>query len=201
MIVARCAAGGARRQTRSEPTKSFPRTGLRQRVGRQEYAQLTRTLTSSGQPEEPPQEDHGQPGSDGISSDGLLCRNPSNATDDPINGDQLARFLQGYYKEYCYLPLHVLCGEHLLCAYTSRGHILRFCTTALRGRRAPPSQSDGLGGPSYKFPQFMTGCSRASFGRSRRRSRQGRKAGRLAQAYPQPAACRATLLTHGHRSI
>ena len=30
--------------------------------------------------------------------------------------------------------------------YTSRGHILRFCTTALRGRRAPPSQSDGLGG-------------------------------------------------------
>ena len=37
--------------------------------------------------------------------------------------------------------------------YTSRGHILRFCTTALRGRRAPPSQSDGLGGPSYKFPQ------------------------------------------------
>ena len=30
---------------------------------------------------------------------------------------------------------------------------------ALRGRRGPPSQSDGLGGPSYKFPQFPTGCS------------------------------------------
>lgn len=38
------------------------------------------------------------------------------ATDDPIHGDQLGRFFQGYYKEYCYMPLYVFCGEHLLCA-------------------------------------------------------------------------------------
>jgi len=38
------------------------------------------------------------------------------ATDDPIHGDQLGRFFQGYYKAYCYLPLYVFCGEHLLCA-------------------------------------------------------------------------------------
>ena len=38
------------------------------------------------------------------------------ATDDPIHGDQLGRFFQGYYKAYCYLPLDVFCGEHLLCA-------------------------------------------------------------------------------------
>jgi hypothetical protein len=38
------------------------------------------------------------------------------ATDDPIHGGQLGRFFQGYYKEYCYLPLYVFCGEHLLCA-------------------------------------------------------------------------------------
>ncbi len=38
------------------------------------------------------------------------------ATDDPIHGNQLGRFFQGYYKEYCYLPLYVFCGEHLLCA-------------------------------------------------------------------------------------
>jgi len=38
------------------------------------------------------------------------------ATDDPIHGDQLGRFFQGYYKEYCYRPLYVFCGEHLLCA-------------------------------------------------------------------------------------
>ncbi len=38
------------------------------------------------------------------------------ATDDPIHGDQLGRFFQGYYREYCYLPLYVFCGEHLLCS-------------------------------------------------------------------------------------
>jgi hypothetical protein len=38
------------------------------------------------------------------------------ATDDPIHGDQLGRFFQGYYKEYCYMPLYVFCGQHLLCA-------------------------------------------------------------------------------------
>ena len=35
------------------------------------------------------------------------------ATDDPIHGDQLGRFFQGYYKEYCYRPLYVFCGDHL----------------------------------------------------------------------------------------
>ncbi len=38
------------------------------------------------------------------------------ATDDPIHGDQLGRFFHGYYKEYCYMPLYVFSGEHLLCA-------------------------------------------------------------------------------------
>ncbi len=38
------------------------------------------------------------------------------ATDDPLYGHQLGRFFHGYYKSYCYLPLYVFCGEHLLCA-------------------------------------------------------------------------------------
>jgi hypothetical protein len=38
------------------------------------------------------------------------------ATDDPLHGHQLGRFFQGYYKKYCYLPLYVFCGEHLLCS-------------------------------------------------------------------------------------
>lgn len=38
------------------------------------------------------------------------------ATDDPLHGHQLGRFFHGYYKHYCYLPLYVFCGEHLLCA-------------------------------------------------------------------------------------
>jgi len=38
------------------------------------------------------------------------------ATDDPIHGHQLGRFFHGYYDNYCYLPLYIFCGEHLLCA-------------------------------------------------------------------------------------
>jgi len=38
------------------------------------------------------------------------------ATDDPIHGHQLGRFFHGYYNNYCFLPLYIFCGEHLLCA-------------------------------------------------------------------------------------
>jgi hypothetical protein len=38
------------------------------------------------------------------------------ATDDPIHGHQEGRFFHGYYGGYCYLPLYVFCGDHLLCA-------------------------------------------------------------------------------------
>src|SRR3954449_1532779 len=38
------------------------------------------------------------------------------ATDDPIHGHQLGRFFHGYYKNFCYLPLYIFCGDHLLCA-------------------------------------------------------------------------------------
>ena len=38
------------------------------------------------------------------------------ATDDPLHGDQEGRFFHGYYRSYCYLPLSIFCGEHLLCA-------------------------------------------------------------------------------------
>ncbi len=38
------------------------------------------------------------------------------ATDDLIHGHQSGRFFHGYYKNYCYLPLYIFCGEHLLCA-------------------------------------------------------------------------------------
>ena len=38
------------------------------------------------------------------------------ATDDPVHGHQEGRFFHGYYGCYCYLPLYIFCGEHLLCA-------------------------------------------------------------------------------------
>jgi hypothetical protein len=38
------------------------------------------------------------------------------ATDDPLHGNQEGRFFHGYYRNYCYLPLYIFCGEFLLCA-------------------------------------------------------------------------------------
>ena len=38
------------------------------------------------------------------------------ATDDPVHGEQEGRFFHGYYDCYCYLPLYVFCGHHLLAA-------------------------------------------------------------------------------------
>jgi hypothetical protein len=38
------------------------------------------------------------------------------ATDDPLHGHQEGRFFHGYYDGYCYLPLYIFCGEHLLCS-------------------------------------------------------------------------------------
>jgi Transposase DDE domain group 1 len=38
------------------------------------------------------------------------------ATDDPLHGNQEGRFFHGYYGHYCYLPLYIFCGDHLLGA-------------------------------------------------------------------------------------
>jgi len=38
------------------------------------------------------------------------------ATDDPVHGNQEGKFFHGYYRCYCYLPLYVTCGDHLLVA-------------------------------------------------------------------------------------
>jgi hypothetical protein len=45
------------------------------------------------------------------------------ATDDPLHGRQEGRFFHGYYDCYCYLPLYVFCGSHLLAAKLRRSNI------------------------------------------------------------------------------
>ena len=37
-------------------------------------------------------------------------------TDLPLHGKQEGRFFHGYYDNYCYLPLYIFCGEHVLCS-------------------------------------------------------------------------------------
>jgi hypothetical protein len=45
------------------------------------------------------------------------------ATDDLVHGNQEGRFFHGYYGGYCYLPLYVFCGRHLLAAKLRRSNI------------------------------------------------------------------------------
>jgi hypothetical protein len=45
------------------------------------------------------------------------------ATDDPLHGNQEGRFFHGYYDCYCYLPLYIFCGRHLLAAKLRRANV------------------------------------------------------------------------------
>jgi len=59
------------------------------------------------------------------------------ATDDPLHGHQEGRFFHGYYRCYCYLPLYIFCGEHLLCA------------------RLRPSNQDGAAGSVEELERIV----------------------------------------------
>ncbi len=60
------------------------------------------------------------------------------ATDDPVHGDQLGKFFHGYYGHYCYLPLYIFCGDHLLCA------------------RLRPADIDGAAGSVKELDRIVT---------------------------------------------
>jgi hypothetical protein len=45
------------------------------------------------------------------------------ATDDRVHGRQQGRFFNGYYGDYCFLPLYVFCGEQLLVSYLRPSNI------------------------------------------------------------------------------
>jgi hypothetical protein len=45
------------------------------------------------------------------------------ATDDPVHGNQEGRFFNAYYDCYCYLPLYIFCGRHLLVAKLRRASV------------------------------------------------------------------------------
>ena len=44
------------------------------------------------------------------------------ATDDRVHGRQEGAYYHGYYRDYCFLPLYVFCGEQLLVAYLRPGN-------------------------------------------------------------------------------
>jgi hypothetical protein len=94
------------------------------------------------------------------------------ATDDPIHGNQLGRFFHGYYKNYCYLPLYIFCGEHLLCAKLRPSNIdasagttteLRRIVTAIRARW-PMVQITIRGDSGFCRDEIMAWCERENVG-------------------------------------
>jgi Transposase DDE domain group 1 len=68
------------------------------------------------------------------------------ATDAPVHGHQEGRFFHGYYDCYCYLPLYVFCGRHLLAARLRRSNI------------------DASAGAVAKVERISTGSGRAGHG-------------------------------------
>ena len=52
----------------------------------------------------------------------LIVLDPD-ATDVPLHGHQEGRFFHGFYDSYCYLPLYIFCGRHLLAAKLRRSNI------------------------------------------------------------------------------
>jgi hypothetical protein len=44
-------------------------------------------------------------------------------TDLALHGEQEGRFFHGYYNRYCYLPLYIFAGEHVLCAHLRPSNI------------------------------------------------------------------------------
>jgi len=45
------------------------------------------------------------------------------ATDDLVHGNQVGKFFNGYYENYCFLPLYVFCGDQLLVSYLRPSNI------------------------------------------------------------------------------
>jgi hypothetical protein len=70
------------------------------------------------------------------------------ATDDPLHGHQEGRFFHGYYDNYCYLPLYVTSGRHLLAA------------------KLRPSNIDGSAGAEVELARIV-GRIRANWPRTR----------------------------------
>jgi hypothetical protein len=52
----------------------------------------------------------------------LIVLDPD-ATDVALHGHQEGRFFHGFYDSYCYLPLYIFCGRHLLAAKLRRSNI------------------------------------------------------------------------------
>ena len=67
-------------------------------------------------------------------------------TDLPLHGKQEGRFFHGYYDSYCYLPLYIFCGEHVLCARLREANHDASLRQPAGNTKNRDADSDGLAG-------------------------------------------------------
>jgi Transposase DDE domain group 1 len=123
------------------------------------------------------------------------------ATDDPLHGNQEGRFYHGYYRSYCYLPLYVFDGRHLLVAKlrtadrdASAGAKEEIARVVAHLRRVWPEVEIWLRADSgFARDDLMSWCEENRvdyvFGLARNKRLETMIAGELAEA---EAACAAT---------
>ena len=93
-------------------------------------------------------------------------------TDDALHGAQEGRFFHGYYGCYCYMPLYVFCGDHLLLARlrcadrdASAGTVCELAPIVARIREAWPSTRIVVRGDSgFCREQIMAWCESEGIG-------------------------------------
>jgi len=87
-------------------------------------------------------------------------------TDLALHGKQEGRFFHGYYDCYCYLPLYIFCGEHVLCTRlrqsnsdASKGSLTEIRRIVAQIRAAWPGVQIILRGDSgFCRDELMTWC-------------------------------------------
>ncbi len=94
------------------------------------------------------------------------------ATDTPLHGEQEGRFFHGYYDRYCYLPLYVFCGRHLLVSDLRPSHIdaakhrLAILSQLVKARRphGPKVEMILRGDSGFCRWRLLNGCDRQRVG-------------------------------------
>ena len=90
------------------------------------------------------------------------------ATDDPVHGNQEQRYFNGFYDNYCFLPLYVFCGDQLLVSYlrsssVSAAHHSRAVTRLLVQKiraRWPEVRIILRGDGGFAMPKLINWCDR-----------------------------------------
>lgn len=94
------------------------------------------------------------------------------ATDDQVHGEQENRHFNGFYDGYCFLPLYVFCGDHLLVAYLRPGDrgaahhsraVTKLLVTKIR-ERWPNTKIILRGDSAYSNERLMRWCDKNDVG-------------------------------------